>query len=305
MMKRKSIGMLKLLRGRKISTKLLFWFLCISILPLIILSYFASSSLKNALEVNELKNFYLIAESKNKQIVNYFQEQEKDLDVFSHSPIIIEALQAYESAIKQFGPESEQYRDVEKRFNEYFIIYARKLGYYDLFLINREGDIVFTVKREDDFNINLGSGNYKNTELALALKQAIEKEKITLSKYKYYPPSDKPASFLVAPVYRNNLLKGALAAQLKIDDIFELMRDYSKLGETGEVLIGQHMGDEAVFINPLRFDHDAAFNRKVPFGSDLALPIQDAVQNKEGSGISIDYRGIPIIAEWRYIHCPN
>ncbi|MBC8465719.1 PAS domain S-box protein, partial [bacterium] len=46
-------------------------------------------------------------------------------------------------------------------------------------------------------------------------------------------------------------------------------------------------------------------NRKVPFGSDLALPIQDAVQNKEGSGISVDYRGIPIIAVWRYIPGPN
>lgn len=261
--------------------------------------------MEKALEVNELKNFSLIAENKNKQIVNYFMEQERDISAIAQSPAIIEALQAYESAIKNFGAKSDQYLAVEKKYNDYLNFYAREFDYYDLFLINAKGDIVFTNEREDDFGTNLTNGKYADTELAHAFDQTYKTKNIIISKYKYYLPSDEPASFLTAPIIQNDQLVGVLAVQLPVDVIFSIIQDYSELGETGEVLIGQKMGNEAVFINPLRFDQNAAFNRKVPFGSDLALSLQDAVQKKEGSGISIDYRGIPIIAVWKYIPGPN
>ncbi len=304
-MKGKNIFNIKLLKRRSIGVKLLIWFLGISIIPLIMISFFASSFLEKSFEINELKNFYHIAENKNKLIENYFLDMKKDINVIAHSPVMIEALHDYNSSMKKFGPGSEQYSDVEKRYIEHLSFLSKAFGYYDMFLINTQGDIVFTIQREDDFNTNLINGDYKDTELARIFKQVIKKQEITISEYKYYSPSDKPASFMVAPVYQDKQLIGVLGAQLKVEDIFKLMRDYSKLGETGEVLIGQKVGNEAVFIIPLRFDPEAAFNRKVPFGSDLALPIQDAVQKKEGSGISVDYRGVPIIAVWKYIPGPN
>ncbi|NQV01858.1 MAG: cache domain-containing protein, partial [Bacteroidia bacterium] len=253
MMNRKSIGMLKLLRGQKISTKLLFWFIFISIVPLSIIAFIVSSNLKNTLEEHELRHFYQIAENKNKQIENYFQDQEKDFDAISHSPIITEVLEDFESVIKESGPESEQYIETEKKFNEYLNFIVSTFGFYDLFLINSEGDIVYTVKREADFNTNLINGEYKYTELALAYIKSTETGNIEISKYTFYSPSNKPASFLVAPINKKNLRIGSIAVQLKIEDIFELMQDYSKLGETGEVLIGQMMDKESFFINPLRF----------------------------------------------------
>ena len=295
---------LTFIRAKKLRNKLLFWFLVISIIPLIIL-YFAGVFMQNTLENNELKNFFQIAESKTNQISNYFKEQKRDINVVAKSPVISDALYAYENAIKNFGSNSEEYSEVESKFKNILSFYATEFRYYDMFLINIQGDIVFTIEHEDDFNTNLITGAYRDTELARTFQQAIEKKEIVLSGFQYYTPSDAPASFLICPVNHGNQLIGFVAVQLKITDVFELIDDYSELGQTGEVLKGRKIGGEAVFINPLRFDQDAAFNLKIPFGSDLALPIQDAVRGNNGSGSSVDYRGVPIIAVWKHLSEPD
>ncbi|NQU35015.1 MAG: PAS domain S-box protein [Bacteroidetes bacterium] len=300
----KSTYNLNILKAKKLSNKLMFWFIVISIFPLVVL-HFAGLYMQNTLETNELKKFLLIAESKNYQISNYFKEQKRDINVVANSPVISDALYAYENAIKNFGSNSEEYSEVESKFKKRLSFYATEYSYYDMFLIDLQGDIVFSIEHEDDFNTNLVTGTYKDTELARAFKQAMEKKEIVLSGYQYYPPSDEPASFLICPVYSDDQLLGFVAAQLKITDVFELLRDYSELGETGEVLIGQKIGDEIVFISPLRFDPEASFNRKVRIGAKEAIPIQEASVGKDGSGFSIDYRGTPIIAVWKHILEPE
>ncbi|MBI9034547.1 MAG: PAS domain S-box protein [Bacteroidales bacterium] len=301
----RNLHIIHLIKNNRLGARLLFWFICISIIPILIISYISASGLQEELETNELKNFYLIAESKNKQIEDYFAEQKKDVNAIAHSPTIVDALKVYENAWQNFGFNSNQYHEADVRFSDYLSFFARESEYYDLFLINRQGDIVYSITREEDFGTNLIHGKYKESELARAFIQTVKEQDIIISKYEYYLPSDAPSSFIVAPIFNKSEIQGAIAAQLKVDVIFKLVNDYAKLGKTGEVLIGQKMGDTAVFINPLRFDPHAAFNRKVSIGSGLALPIQNAVQKKNGSGISVDYRGIPVIAVWKHIPGPD
>ena len=59
--------------------------------------------------------------------------------------------------------------------------------------------------------------------------------------------------------------------------------------------------DAALFLNPLRHDPDAALKRKVVFGQNQAIPIQEALKGNIGHGFSVDYRGKKVIAVWRYI----
>jgi signal transduction histidine kinase/HAMP domain-containing protein len=83
------------------------------------------------------------------------------------------------------------------------------------------------------------------------------------------------------------------------------MQDYTSLGQTGETLIGTKIDNEAVFVNPLRHDPHAAFRRRITIGTKEAVPIQEAVNGTNGSGISIDYRGEEILAVWRYLPSPR
>ncbi len=66
-------------------------------------------------------------------------------------------------------------------------------------------------------------------------------------------------------------------------------------------LICKKMGNEIRILNPLSHDQDAALNRKIVIGSDVALPLQMAAQGKSGAGITVDYRGREVVAAWRYL----
>ena len=60
-------------------------------------------------------------------------------------------------------------------------------------------------------------------------------------------------------------------------------------------------GDSTLFLNPLRRGPGAALRRKVVFVAKQAIPIQKALNGREGCGLSIDYRGEEVIAAWRHI----
>ncbi len=107
---------------------------------------------------------------------------------------------------------------------------------------------------------------------------------------------------VISPVLglSNNVI-GFIAIEVDMEPIYTFIQDITGMGDTGETLIGKKIGNDVVFLNKLRFDPGAVLKRKVVIGSTEAIPIQNAAQNKPGSGISIDYRGKEIIAAWRYI----
>ncbi|MGD9079554.1 MAG: ATP-binding protein, partial [Desulfobacterales bacterium] len=94
---------------------------------------------------------------------------------------------------------------------------------------------------------------------------------------------------------------GVAAFETDMAPIYGLIQNTTGLGETGETLIAKKVGNQALFLNPLRHDPDAALKRKVVFGERHAIPIQQALKGNNGSGLSVDYRRQKVIAAWRYI----
>ena len=83
-----------------------------------------------------------------------------------------------------------------------------------------------------------------------------------ISDFAFYPPSNKAAAFIAAPLKKEGTIIGFLAAQLDIDRISAMANDYAGLGRTGEIVVGRKIGDEAVFLTPTRHDPEAAFQRR-------------------------------------------
>jgi PAS domain S-box-containing protein len=96
-------------------------------------------------------------------------------------------------------------------------------------------------------------------------------------------------------------LIGFTVFEIDMAPIYELIQDTTGLGETGETLIAKKDGDQALFLNPLLHDPDAALKRNIGLGERQAIPVQKALKGGSGSGISIDYRGQEVIAAWRYL----
>jgi methyl-accepting chemotaxis protein len=121
-------------------------------------------------------------------------------------------------------------------------------GLYDIFLVNNQGDIVYSVFKELDFATNLKTGPYARSGLADAFNNAqkIEKGQVMLTDFKAYTPSyNDPAAFMSAPIFVNGQRLGALIIQVPLDQLNTVMTNDAKwkdvgLGLTGEsYLVGQ------------------------------------------------------------------
>jgi len=102
-----------------------------------------------------------------------------------------------ERQLLDFADDGSKYSAMHKRLHPTLRKYLNSRGYYDIFLINPEGDIVYTVFKETDFQTNLVSP--------------------------YAPSNGDQASFAAMPVYMSagfgspETLVGVVAVQLSVE----------------------------------------------------------------------------------------
>ena len=138
-----------------------------------------------------------------------------------------------------------KYSAFHKRYHPIFSKIVEEFGYYDLFLIDNSGNIVYSVFKEVDFATSLTIGPYARTSLATVYKEAQKQNSsyIAMADFSFYSPSyGEPAAFMATPIYRGTELLGVVAIQLPVDEINEVMTGNSNwlsdgFGETGETFL--------------------------------------------------------------------
>ncbi len=132
--------------------------------------------------------------------------------------------------------------------------HQRARGYYDLFLFDMAGDLVYSVFKEDDFALNFNDGTYAESGLGEAFQSAsiLQAEEFHMTDIAAYAPSaGAPAMFISAPVFENGQAIGVVAVQLPLDDMTHILSDSEILGETGEVYLVDNNG---VALSPSRHE---------------------------------------------------
>jgi class 3 adenylate cyclase len=151
------------------------------------------------------------------------------------------------------------YSEVHRRHHPMFRNIVAKFGYYDMFLINPQGAIIYTVFKETDYATNLQTGPYKDSNLARLVNKVItskQKDFTQLEDFSAYAPSyGEPAAFIAAPIHDGSRLVGVLAFQMPVDEINRVMtgnRQWQKdgLGESGETIL---VGNDNLMRSASRF----------------------------------------------------
>ena len=218
------------------------------------------------------------------------------------------------------------YSGVHGRYHPIFRKIIEKFGYYDMFLINPQGTVVYTVFKETDFTTNYGTGAYKTSNLArltAQVQQSKGKDYSQIIDFEGYGPSyGAPAAFIAAPIFKNAKLIGVLAFQLPVDEINNVMTGNRKwegdgLGKTGETyLVGRDYlmrsvsrfleQDPKGYIEALKAVgvNEATVKRIGQYKTSI---LQQKVQTKgtaaalmgqQGTQILKDYRGIPVLSSY-------
>ncbi|QQA41888.1 methyl-accepting chemotaxis protein [Pelagovum pacificum] len=181
--------------------------------------------------------------------------------------------------------DTSAYSVIHGQYHPYFRDLMETFGYYDVFLINPEGTVIYTVYKEADYATNLERGAYATTGLGRAFRAARDggPGQVHFVDFEAYAPSmNAPTSFIAAPVQDGDgEFVGVLAYQMPVERLMEVVSTDTGLGETGDAYL---IGTDGRTRTPSRFVEDIGILDQLP----------DLPQVRAGaSGESFDGSGIP------------
>ncbi len=286
-----------------------------ALVPVLIVSIFIGALTialtRSTLQADALAQLESVRTIKSAQLTAYYFERVGDAKVTSQNRQTLDALTSLNAGFNAVGAsavralylgkpdrpdagDSSTYTAAQRQFSTYLSNFVSAYSYYDVFLINRDGQVVYTYAKEDDFGTNLVSGKYVDTNLARVFQAALKLKQgeTTLSDFQFYAPSaNAPASFTAAPIYDSGQVVGVLAFQLPLDKITAIMQERTGLGDTGETYL---VGADHLFRSESRFVKNSLLTVKVDTEA-----ANNALSGNSGSALITDYRGTPVLSAWQ------
>lgn len=299
-------------------TKLLFAYIAIAVLPLAVFMAISYVVTRDTLLAQETAMLEAIADAKVASIKSYIENFREEVAVAQDDYNIkknfsVLAAHASDRNNPQFLAAKGQLDD---QYGQWAV---KRDDIVDLMLVGVDGRILYASNpshQSEDVGSLLPDDNgetFKNGREGIYISDLFV-DKVN---------EGKPGLLAAGPVTDfSGAFVGLVVFEIDAQELFALIQDTTGLGETGETQIAQlfsregegksptpdsvaHNGDRVVFLNPLRFDANAAFVREEIFGTHAPKPAQLAVSGKSGEGISTDYRNEKVLAAWRYIPSRN
>ncbi|MDD5717966.1 MAG: diguanylate cyclase [Sulfuricurvum sp.] len=266
----------------------LLWLFAIATVTFITL-VFIGLEVRNAIRENGLSRMDTILKHKIKDIEIYVHERYTALDNLKQ--LFYFASRHHRIFERGFWEDSSG--SLQKSVHRI----TRENEFYDVFVINVDGDIVYTVKEESDLHTNLSTGRYADTELAKAFRNALEKKEAYISDFHFYEPSHDFAAFMAEPIEDNGTVIGVIAVQIDNKTIQKVINDYTELGKTGDVIATVDRQGKIMSVSTTRFGNIPAYTF---FDRDKRIFIDQAAKGKQGQMYTVDHAGHDVAVAWGY-----
>lgn len=183
-------------------------------------------------------------------------------------------------------------------------VYLENHHYYDLFLIEPNGFISYSVTHESDYQTNLMTGPYKSSNLGNLFRKVMDTREYAEVDFSTYEASaGNPARFVGAPIFNaNDEVVLVIALQISIEPINAIMGLREGMGNSGEsYLVGSDLLMRSdSFLDPKHHSVTASF-ADPDKGRVNTTAAKAALAGKTGSQITIDYNGNPVLSSYTYI----
>jgi len=253
----------------KISQKLPAVIIGLSVLAGVISAVLGFMGARSALDAQIENKLETVAVNRAQEVSDYLNGLGQELVILSNSTMVIEAIGAFDDAWMSLGRDASDqlidkfvtnnphpadqrdllesvsdgtfYSHTHEYYHSWFRDLMQRRGYYDVFLVSRDGDLVYSVRKEADFATNLLEGEWADTGLGRLVARSAEADMGTIlfEDYAPYGPSaNTPLSFIGAPVFdRIGERVGTIAYKVPHTAINGLMSKTQALGETAESFI--------------------------------------------------------------------
>jgi methyl-accepting chemotaxis protein len=140
------------------------------------------------------------------------------------------------------GADGSFYSNLHAQYHPWVRTFLEQKGYYDIFLFDLKGNLIYSVFKELDYATNINSGEWKDSDLGVVFRETLSAADAATTPFTdftpYAPSAGAPASFIARAVFDDTGKKiGVISFQMPIDVINKFMQSAVGLGETGEVLL--------------------------------------------------------------------
>jgi len=286
---------------------------------------------QSALHKAEEEKLEAILHDRASSLTEWYEAIDGDLSVQSENPFVIEALYAFKNGWADLGSGQQQhlqrlyiaenphplgskddldvandgssYALAHESYHPYFRSLQKDRGYHDIFLLDRDGNVVYSVFKEVDYATNVVTGEWVDTDLGNAFRAARDagtSRDRTFLDFKPYPPSqDAPGAFMSAPIINSeNKLTGVIVFQMPIDTLNNVMNRTAGLGETGETFA---VGPDHLMRSNSRFSEESTIlTRRVD-----TEPVDLALAGETGIMETLDYRDHEVFSAYAPVKLGN
>ncbi len=275
-------------------TRLFYLLIAFAFLPLVLFGTIFFSRTKATLKTVRTAQLDIVADLKKDKIESFYLERQADIQAALKFQVIrrnLPILSRY--ARNRTDP---AYVKARHELKDQMRTFQASYGYLDVLLLDRQGTVVY-VSNDERGAAQLGRPLRDKTFFEEG------KKAIYFTDVFFGAEGDHRAEMIgIAPVQDlQGAFAGAIALEIDMRPIFNFLQDTTGLGRTGEVLISRKQGDETLFLSPLRSEPDAPLTKTVSSRENRAVPAIRAAQGEDGSGLVHDYRGVEVLAAWRYI----
>lgn len=231
------------------------------------------------------RNLQILSQSRGDALLSWFDTIERNVASFGTDPSFVGAVTALSSSYNLMidsaglqdayitnnpnpvgerdkldqAPESIPYHFQHGQFHPYFRQIKDTVGYYDIFLFNRDGDLIYTVAKAADFATNFMNGTYASSGLGDVFKKARDGDigQVHFADFTAYAAGDgEAAAFLATPVVdQSGEIIGVAAVQVPSSQIDAIFNQQAGLGQTGEVYV---VGPDLLTRSTSRFENGPA-----------------------------------------------
>lgn len=241
---------------------------------------------------------------KQNQVEAYFAGLQTQLQTLAGTTDTRQALRDFTAAFRnQDALTSDAWQAAAATYEPRFAEILQTTGWYDLFLVSPQGDVVYTVAREPDLGLNLHDPALADSSLSQAFDelQANPAQTLAMGDFAAYAPSNgQQAGFLMTPVTAvNGQTLGYLALQIPIDQLNTIVQNRSGMGQSGEsYLIAQESDGRQTFRSNLQTMGNGAYVVGYDI-SDAQLAYLDyAFSGQHGTDIFIDSSHNPVLVSY-------
>jgi len=286
------------LRGR-----LIVWFLLLSLTPLIWVIFISYEYSKTILIDQAINNLSALNILKSEVIDTYFIEKEKSVTALAKGPILPISLEKFSQALQKFGKDSPEYLALELEYRPNLGFRSDILGYSNLFLVSKLGEVVYAERPSPLLGTNLFSEVYRGTKLSYIVNEALFYDQTEFSTLTYYHPTEPPSFFITAPLRLDNKIVGVVIAQIDNGEVNKLVMDQRGLGASGETLIVTQVGDQILSLAPLRYEPYNETNsiRLIKPNSPLETFARKILVGERRAEKVVDYSGVETLMVGRYM----